>query len=175
MDIATLIVTVLFGLLVLTSYYIVFAKLVTGSYLKHKFWLGINTSTISVLFFFQILAACGFIASSTTWIVDPPTTGVMGNNVYALPVTISVLLITAIIWPFATYYKIPWLTVLSLIGTAASSIVLLAGAIEEDNPRWWVVLGWMLLCLVTVLGDGVVWNAKYILTLKNNPDYFNKW
>lgn len=48
--------------------------------------------------------------------------------------------ISAIIWPFATYYKKHILVVLSLIFTAISSILLLAGLIEDKNPKWYVVM-----------------------------------
>ena len=64
----------------------------------------------------------------------------------------------------ATYYKINWLIILSLITTAIASILLLAGTIEEkkDDIRWYKVLGLLSLCLVTVLADGVLWNANYL-------------
>ena len=76
-------------------------------------------------------------------------------------------LISASIWPVATYYKINWLVVLSLITTAFASILLLAGTIEEEKEdiKWYKVLGMLSLCLVTVLADGVLWNANYIKNL----------
>ena len=65
-------------------------------------------------------------------------------------------------WPYATYYKQPIIVVASLVCTAIASILLLAGSIESDQPKWYIVLGLILLSIVTVLGDGVVWNANYI-------------
>lgn len=161
-DAATLIVTIVLGLTVLVSYYIVFIHLNTPhNYLTHPFWFGIPKNIVIILVFFQTLAVVGFLMAMITWIIDPPEGGVMGSHI-ALPLTISVFLITASIWPFAVHYDIPWLVVVSLIGTAICSIVLLAGSIEETNQRWWVVLGFILLSIVTVIGDGVLWNANYI-------------
>ena len=84
-----------------------------------------------------------------------------GNNLFY---TLILFLISATIWPIATYYKIHWLIILSLITTAIASILLLAGTIEEkkDDIRWYKVLGMLSLCLVTVLADGVLWNANYL-------------
>lgn len=175
MDWISLIVVIALGICVLISYYVILAGYVRESYTKHKFWLGMKKRHIQVLVFFQLLAACGFIISTTTWIVDPPTSGIMGKTSYALPVTLGIFLITAIVWPVATYYKLHWLTVSSLLGTGAASLALLSGSIQEDNQRWWVVFGWVLLSAVTVIGDGIIWNANYIKLLRTNPKYFDKW
>jgi len=67
-----------------------------------------------------------------------------------------------LIWPYAVNKKIHWLVVFSLIITAISSILMLAGSIEEDNPRTIIVVGLLFLCIITVLGDAVLWNANYI-------------
>jgi hypothetical protein len=92
-------------------------------------------------------------------VFDVPSQGILKNNLFLI---LCVFFISAIIWPFATYYKKNILVVLSLIFTAISSILLLAGLIEDKNPKWYVVLGSFLLSIVTVLGDGVLWNVNYI-------------
>ena len=117
--------------------------------------------------FFQILAVLGFLISIGSWILNPPKTGAVkdDNLFYAL----LLFFISAIIWPIATKYNKYLLSVISLILTAAASIWLLAGAIEEDdnNFKFYRVLGLLCLCIVTVLGDGVIWNANYILKNKD--------
>ena len=171
MDIYSFVTTIILGSLVLLSYYIVLVKWEPGpNYFTHKFWLGIDPTIVKILTCLQVLAAIGFVIALGTWIFDKPTSGIMGKHQYILPLTLAVLLITAIIWPFATYFDISWLVVSSLVMTAICSILLLAGSIEENTPKWWVILGWLLLSTVTVLGDAVVWNAKYIVnkSMKNS-------
>ena len=167
MDIITLIVTLILGICVLLTYYIIFAKKMPGpgGYQNHPAWIGIHTSTIKILIAFQVLAAIGFIVAIWTWIVNPPQGGIAGGG--RLPWLVALFILSAIIWPVALYYKIHWLVVLSLITTAIGTILLLAGSVEEDNSRWWVVLGFLMLNVVTVLGDGVMWNSVYIKALQN--------
>jgi hypothetical protein len=159
-SIATLVVTILGGIGVIASYIWVFSKN-KGNYVTHEYWYGLDESVVKLLIFFQVLAAIGFLMAILTWIIAPPVGGVL-DPWYALPTTLLFFFITAIIWPFATHFEIEWLVVLSLIGTAICTIVLLAGSVEENNPRWWVVLGLMLLSIVTVLSDAIIWNANYI-------------
>ena len=156
------------ALLVLLSYY---TFLQTDekydSYLNHPFWFGIDKNIVILLVFFKILAVLGFLISIGSWILNPPKTGAVkdDNLFYAL----LLFFISAIIWPIATKYNKYLLSVISLILTAAASIWLLAGAIEEDdnNFKFYRVLGLLCLCIVTVLGDGVIWNANYILKNKD--------
>ena len=119
---------------------------------------------VLITYYFYLIkdSDTGYIIS---WIQYPPKKGIMyGNN---LVYTLILFLISATIWPIATYYKIHWLVILSLITTAIASILLLAGTIEEqkEDIKWYKVLGMLSLCLVTVLGDGVIWNANYIKKL----------
>lgn len=164
MDITLLVVTTIFGLGVLSAYFVVFGHWVRKNYFTHPFWMGIPGSVVQTLSVFQVLAVVGFLAAMSTWIHSPPKGGVM--NGYAVVLTVVVFMIGAIIWPFATYFDYPWASVSSLLVSAVASILLLAGSIEEDNPRWWVVAGLTMFSTVTVLGDGVVWNANYILKQK---------
>ena len=166
-QVSSLVTTIVGGLGVLTSYGVVFGKLIPGqSYATHPFWLGLDKNFVSFLIMLQVLAVFGFITSVGTWILDPPEGGILSSSsrAWLLPLTLAVFLASATIWAPATFYKLKWLAVFSLITTATSSILLLAGSVEEDVPRWWVVLGLLFLNIVTVLADGVIWNARYIVT-----------
>ena len=48
---------------------------------------------------------------------------------------------------------------------AISSILLLAGSVEDKDVKWYVTFGLLLVSIVTVLGDSVIWNANYIYKL----------
>ena len=167
MDIIALMVTLVGGILVLVSYIIVFGRLTPGNYFTHPFWYDIKADVIKVLLVFQSLAAIGFLTAISSWIINPPSNGLMGRS-GALSSTLGVFLATAALWPWMVHMNYPALTVGSLLGTAAASIALLAGAIEEDNPKWWIVWGTLQLSACTVLGDGVMWNAKYIKSKLQN-------
>ena len=114
---------------------------------------------------FQVLAMVGFLTAVISWIRYPPKQGIIYKNLFYI---LILFLLSASIWPIATYYKIHWIVVLSLIITAISSILLLAGSIEEkkEDIKWYKVLGIIFLCIVTVLCDGVIWNANYIKQIK---------
>ena len=164
MDISLLVILIVGGLGVLLSYMYVFLKLCPANYITHPFWFGIPPVIVRILCVFQIFAALGFLLSAVSWIHEPPKEGVMGRP-WALLSTLLVFFLGSILWPFATHFKLSSLAVGSLVAVALSSIVLLAGSIEEQNPRWWIVLGWILFSIVTVLCDGILWNARYIKTL----------
>lgn len=153
------------GLSVLISYYIVFIILYRSnkSYIEHEFWFGIDKNIVKILVFFQFLAFGGFLISVPSLVSKVPSNGVLSKHLFKI---LCVFFISAIIWPFATYYKQHILVVASLIATAISSILLLAGSIEDKNPKLHIVIGLFLLSIVTVLADGVMWNANYIYTLK---------
>jgi len=153
------------GLIVLITYYFYLIKNSKFNYINHPFWFGIPPNIVKILIVFQIFAVIGFLTTIISWLIYPPTKGIMiGNNLFYV---LFIFLISAVIWPIATYHKIHWLVILSLIITAISSILLLAGTIEEkkDHIKWYKVLGMLFLCLVTVLADGVLWNANYIKNL----------
>lgn len=175
MKLELLAVTLILGVCVLVSYSYVFGVKLSANYFTHPFWMGIPESVVRVLLPLQILAALGFLVAVGTWIKEPPTGGVMGRDPIGLPLTVAIFLTTAVVWPIAVYYKVHWLAIVSLLGTAIASITMLAGSIEENNPRWWIVLGLLKLSLVTVLGDGVVWNAKYVSTLLYQRKFFDQW
>jgi len=154
---------------VLVTYYIFLIKNSHYSYLEHPYWFKIPKNVISILIFFQIFAMIGFIVSIGSWLVNTPKKGIMsGNNLF---LTLVIFFVSAILWPISTYYECGWLVVLNLILTAIASILLLAGSIEEENIKTYRVLGLLCLCITTVLGDGVIWNANYII--KNKELFIN--
>ena len=159
------IILFILGLCVLISYYIVFIKLFKSkkTYVKHEFWFGMDENIVKILALFQIFAVFGFIRSVSHLVINIPKKGILSKYLFII---LFVFFTSAIIWPFATFYKKHTLVIISLIFTAISSILLLAGSIEDDNQEWDIVLGLFLLSIVTVLGDGVMWNANYIY--KNN-------
>jgi hypothetical protein len=162
METLHLIILIFLGLVVLITYYFYLIKHSNSGYIDHPFWFGIPPNIVKMLMIFQIFALIGFLTTIISWIQTPPEQGIMaGNNLFYV---LSLFLISATIWPIATYYKINWIVILSLIITAIASILLLAGTIEEkkEDIRWYKVLGMISLCLVTVLTDGVLWNANYI-------------
>jgi hypothetical protein len=158
-------VNLILGLCVFVSYGIVFLQLQPGAYINHPMWLGMSTPLIYTLVVFQILAAAGFVTAMINWVISSPTTGVFGDHPWLLPATVAVFLAAATTWAPATFYKVHWLVVGGLVVVAVASILLLAGAAEEIPQRWWIVAGLLLFNLVTVLADGVIWNAVYIRSI----------
>lgn len=129
------------------------------SYLNNKYWFGIPQNVVIMILVFQVLGVIGFIVALLSWFIKPPTSGILSKYLF---VTLVAFFTSAIAWSLSIYYKIDWLTVVSLIFTALASIVLLVGSIEEKKPRIYIVLGLLLLCIVTVLCDAVMWNANFI-------------
>lgn len=160
MKLVQLSVLAVLGILVLVTYYFYLVKDSTKGYTDHPFWFDIPPDFVKVLIVFQILAIIGFLVAIGSWLVTPPEKGIMKDNM--LFYTLCLFLISAILWPLATYYDYPIVVVGSLILTAIVSILLLAGTIEEENVKWYRVLGILCLCVTTVLVDGVLWNANYI-------------
>ena len=149
------------GLLVLVSYYIVFAKLYKSnkSYINHEFWFDIDRTIVKMLVIFQVLAVVGFMISVPSLIIHVPESGILSRYLFSV---LCLFLVSAIVWPYATYYKQSVIVVGSLICTAIASILLLAGSVEDKRPKWYIVFGLILLSIVTVLGDAVIWNSNYI-------------
>jgi hypothetical protein len=159
------IILILLGLSVLISYYIVFVVLYkqNKSYIDHDFWFGMNREFVKIIVVLQLVAVYGFLTSVSLLVSNVPTQGILSNYLFKI---LCVFFVSAIVWPFATFYKKHILVVSSLIMTAISSILLLAGSIEDANPKFHVILGTFLVSIVTVLVDGVLWNANYIYKLK---------
>lgn len=164
MNATELLILGLFGVLVLVSYYVVFGRLYRSSgtsYATHDLWFGIDETFVKILIGFQVTAVVGFLVAISMWCIQPPEGGIMGRP-YILFLTLLVFLLASICWPFATYYNFPVLVVGSLLLAAIASILLLAGSVEEDKSRVPVMLGLLFFSIVTVLADGVLWNANYI-------------
>lgn len=158
------IILIFLGLMVLLSYFTYLKTNKDGNYFTHPFWFNMDKNTVKFLTIFQIFAIIGFIVAIGTWLINPPKGGIMEKYLF---LTLVVFFISAAIWPYATYNKIRWLSVLAVIFTAISSIFLLAGSIEENKPRLIVLCGLLFLCITTVLGDAVLWNANYIKSNQN--------
>ena len=161
------IVLLFLAISVLVSYYIVFKILYKSnkSYINHDFWFGLDKNLVKIIIVFQLFALLGFVTSVGYWMNNSPHGGIMSRG-NVLFYTLLVFFIGSIIWPFAVYYKKHIIVVLSLIIVAISSILLLAGSVEENNVKVTVVIGFLFLCIVTVLLDAVVWNANYITKIK---------
>jgi hypothetical protein len=153
------------SILVLSSYYFYLVKDSTTDYFNHPFWFGINPSIVRIFVILQIFAVTGFLIAITSWIIQPPSQGLMAGD--GLFYTLILFLISAAVWPIATHYKIHSFVIFSLILTAIASILLLIGSVEESKQdiRWYKIIGILCLCIVSVLVDGVLWNINYIKKL----------
>jgi hypothetical protein len=128
-------------------------------YLDHPLWIGFPAPVIRVFVAFQVIAAIGFMVAAGSWIVSPPTGSGIGNYFAVLLVA---FLGASILWPVFAKAESRVGAVLSLVVAAIASILMVAGAAEESQPRAHVVGGFLVFALVTVLADGVAWNARYI-------------
>lgn len=155
------------GMGVLSMYWLILGKWMGGTlrtYMDHPFWFGLDKTTIGVITVLQVFAIVGFLVGWVSWVRKKPSRGLFFKySPNLLSYTYTMFLLSAIAWPIATYYNRPFAAVLSTVLTAVSSVLLLAGAVEDRPTRWWVTIGWASLAMVTVLCDGVIWNANYIL------------
>lgn len=134
------------------------------TYFDSPLWLGLSREVVIMLTCFQILAAIGFITAIGTWLFSTPPSGGVMSRPGALSCTLAVFMIASIAWALLITRENPpvWAVALSLITAALTSIVLLAGAAEEHEVRWWILIGLLMFCVVTVLADAVVWNSRFI-------------
>jgi len=170
MNTPSLIITIIGGILVLLSYFIVF-KGSKKSYLDSEYWLGQSKSTVVVFFIFQLLAVMGFLMAFATpngWLFGSgPNGGVLGNPLVFNSLLI-VFFLAASSWAFlarsglnGSKFSAIFCSI-SLIITAICAILLLAGAVEEKDSTWYKVLGTLLFGITIILSDGIAWNAKFI-------------
>lgn len=151
-------IVVIFGVLLLASYFWVFRN--AEGYLTNKLWLGLPKNLVLGLVILQVLAVVGFFAAFGTWILQgPPKSGFLAKP-GLLEVLTFVFLGTALLWPWAVHWENKALQVSSLSLTALVCLLLLGGSVTEEFPSWWVVLGLLFLCHTTVLSDGIVWSAR---------------
>ena len=152
------------GLLVLVTYYICFTRLQEPSpYASHPMWFGMPKAYIYFCIVLQIAAAIGFIFLFIDLVRNPSTKGILSYiDGYAPTMILATFLISSIVWPIVTTYKHKTGSVLSLVIAAMASLLLLAGVTEDRKPLS-VVIATVIFCIVTVLQDGVMWNANYLL------------
>jgi hypothetical protein len=167
LNVPSLVVLLVMGAVLAASYALLaWRKGSATGYIGSPLWLGMERSTVIMLVFLQALAAVGFLSAVLTWVFfAPPSGGVLSYHPAVLPVVLGVFLASSAAWAFLMSADDPNKIAVSasLVVTAVASIVLVAGAAEETRPRWWVVGGTLLLALVTVLGDGVAWNARWLM------------
>lgn len=150
---------------ILLSYGIVFSG--SGySYINNPYWVGMDFTLIKTIIVLQIIAAVGFVVSLAWWFRNDPKRGILSER-YVLFILLSIFAISSAVWPWALKYNQSVLVVCSLVITAITSVLLLAGSVEDQSP-WWVSLGLLGFSTVTVLADGVMWNAAYITELKSS-------
>lgn len=164
-QIASLVVVVVGGACVIASYAML-AQTSAGDrgYIDSPLWLDAGRDTVIALVALQALAAVGFLAAVGTWIFGKPPTGGLMARPAALPVTLAVFMVFSALWAFFLAWGAAFkgVVALTLIAVALASVALLAGAAEETKPRWWVVLGLLLLSTTTVLSDAVAWNSRFL-------------
>ena len=160
-------IVIILAILLLLSYYM---YIPSGNYMTHPLWFNLDINIVYILTIFQIMALCGFLISVGYWLYfSAPMGGIMSKN-NNLFYTLCLFLIFSTTWTISLYYKKHELVVISLVGVAIASILLLAGSVEETKPKWFVVLGLIFLCITTVLGDGIIWNSNYISKLLYSKD-----
>ena len=120
---------------------------------------------IKMFIVFQVFAVIGFLVAIHYYYFNQASSGILSYK-HGLSGILLLFFISAIIWPFATYFKWHWLVTGSLVTTAIATILFLAGSVEDKSGKWYVVLGLIFLNITTVLGDAVSWNAHYILKQK---------
>lgn len=167
MNTAPLVITILGGMLVLFSYYIVGSK-TKGGYLENELWLDFEKPVIYTMVAFQVLAVIGFFMFMIPWIFGKlPKGGILGNEI-VFCIVLVFFFIASSLWAVTAYNGLygssisSIICVVSLIVAGICAILFLAGAIEETKQRWYVVLGTLLFGITIVLSDAVCWNARFI-------------
>jgi hypothetical protein len=170
-----IVATAVGGAAVLATYVAVFSNYPHGyTSPAHPFWLGYAKPIIRTLIALQVAALIGFFLFAVPWLfIEQPQGGVLGTSA-ALTVTITLFMAASVAWApcmrkALTTRTLPWklASCMALWVAAACSIVLVAGAAEETNPRWYVLLGVLLFATTTVLADGVAYTARTLVTGKN--------
>lgn len=169
---ATLAIACVLGAAVLGSYVPIVKDQLSKRY---DHWLGLPNDTRYMFYALQLLAAVGFVTFILYYCMkkDEPVHGLFSYNKAIVPSLVGILLLAAVGWSVGSvlHSNRPSVgsTALvsgSLVVTALCSLLLLAGQFEDQDPVWYVSLGLLLFCLVTVLGDGVGWNARFLMQQK---------
>lgn len=170
-DVPASVVAILGGMAVLATYVIVFRNYSQG-YISpaHPFWLGYSKPVIQTLVSLQAAAVVGFFLFAIPWLfIRQPQGGVLSRPA-ALAVTLAVFMAASAAWAPCMEQALQKRTLLwklaatiSLWVAAACSIMFVAGAAEETEPRWYVMLGALLFAATTTLADGIAYSARTIV------------
>ena len=171
MDLAqkiTLSITCVLGLIVLLSYIPIAKEQLAG---KYDYWVGFSQNIQYMLYPLMGLAAIGFVTFIIQYLLNNNnfTSGLFSYHKFIVPILVGILLLASICWSICVMYYVrqpsiilKTLTSICLIVVAICSVLLLAGYTESQNPKWYVILGLIAFCVVTVLNDGVIWNSKML-------------
>lgn len=135
-------------------------------YVTNKWWLGLDASCVYGLTIMQGVAAIGFLGMLVVWGQRAPRGGLFdhASRPYGLAACVSTLLVASIVWALVLDSGVRWLAVLPLVVVACCAIALVVGAFTETEPRATAVIFSLLFGTVTVLADGVGWNARFLQT-----------
>ena len=175
MDVPLLVTVVLGGVCLIACYIVVFRKEKRG-YIESRMWMGYPNAIVYMLISFQILSMLGFLMAYFTpdglIFGRAPVEGLLSKRRWVTTLLTGILLVSSCIWPFMAVRSFDRRDSLSISICSASLVVssiavllLLAGSAEEiKKPRVTVVTGLLLLAITVVLADGVMWNARFIIT-----------
>ena len=91
------------GIGVLVSYYIVFGRWISGNYLKHPFWFGMDSKLIKMFIVFQVLAVIGFLIAFYHYYYSSASSGILSYK-YGLSAILLLFFISAIVWAFINLF-----------------------------------------------------------------------
>lgn len=162
MDHVSIAVLAVGGLLVLASYVWVGVKS-TGGLLGNPWWLRFPRGLVIGILSLQALAVAGFLTVAARLVFFKPPTSTFLAKPGAMPAVFGVFLASAALWAVSMQLKWPkWVVSASLVATAVATIALLAGVAEEESVDPYAFFGALSLAVITVLCDGVAWNARFI-------------
>ena len=174
-QIVSLVLTIVLGILVLISYIPIGRRQIGGSF---DYWLGLSMSLRPYLYVLMAIAAAGFIMMMVDYLTSPPPTdGLFAKHEAVFPVIVSVCLTASALWSvFVLQYsqatqqahRRGWAAATSttLVVAALCSILLIAGQVEKSNTSISGFVGSILFGLVVVLVDGVGWNSRLLIQNK---------
>lgn len=162
MDHVSIAILVVGGLLVLGSYVWVGVKS-TGGLIGNPWWLEFPRGVVIGILGLQALAVAGFLTVAARLVFFAPPTSTFLAKPGAMPAVFGVFLGGAALWAVAMQLRWPkWVVSASLVATAVATIALLAGVAEEGAVDPYAFFGALALAVITVLCDGVAWNARFV-------------
>ena len=158
------------GLLVLISYIPLIKNYC------HDMWVGIGEKHREVCYPLIVSATVGFIMFSYHFCQRERSSFTKGifRKKFALETLVATILIFSALWSLFMYLSVVKkkgkisnvLTVLSLVIVAISSVILLAGVVEDGKCPNYVLAGVLGFCVTTVLIDAVAWNSNFIIRFR---------